>query len=142
MKSSEHFRLTAPCGIYCGACSVYKVKDDPSCKEKLAGFGWNGVPCPGCRSVEGDCQFIDGICATFTCTAEHQVDFCYECGDFPCAKLNPVVDEAASRPHNLKLFNLCCIQKHGLDKFVETEPQAKTRYFRGKFAIGQGPQLD
>lgn len=142
MKTSEHFRLTGPCGIYCGNCGAYKVKDDASFEESLSRFGWNGVPCPGCRPVEGKCQFIEGTCATYACAAEHQVDFCYECGEFPCDKVNPAADKAAILPHNLKLFNLCCIQKHGLDKMVEMEPQAKARYFRGKMAIGQGPRLD
>ncbi len=99
------------------------------------------LPCPGCRTVEGQCLAVDGTCETYACAAEHAVDFCFACKDFPCPKLNPAADRAEMLPHNTKVFNLCCIRHQVLDRFVERAPEIKQRYFRGQMAIGKGPQL-
>lgn len=100
------------------------------------------LPCPGCRTVRGKCPAIDGTCETYTCVVEHAVDFCFECGEFPCARLNPAADRAERLPHNIKVFSLCTIQNQGLARLVENYPEIKQRYFQGKMAIGRGPQLE
>ena len=51
-------------------------------------------------------------------------------------------DRADILPHNLKVFNLCFIQRHGLEEFLKKAPGIKRRYYRGKMAIGQGPKVD
>ncbi len=149
MKTTEDITLVAPCGTYCGHCGVYRVKDDPSLREVIAARmqtislqNWNGVPCPGCRQVGGNCQFTDGICATYACVTENGLDFCFECPEFPCAKLNPATDRADVLPHNIKLFNLCSIKEHGLTKWLEKASEIRQRYYNGKMAIGKGPQLE
>ena len=143
MKESGDFILTAPCGIYCGECEAHKAKDDPVLMERMKQvLKTEMLPCPGCRTVRGKCPAIDGTCETYTCAAEHAVDFCFECGEFPCARLNPAADRAERLPHNIKVFSLCTIQNQGLDKLVESYPEIKQRYFRGKMAIGRGPQLE
>jgi len=43
--------------------------------------------------------------------------------------------------NNTKVFNLCFIQRQGLEKFPEVGPEIKRRYYRGKMDIGKGPQL-
>lgn len=143
MKTADKKTLVAPCGIYCGDCGVYKVKDDPTLRELIPkSLNWNGVPCPGCRPIEGNCQYTDGICATYACVTEHNLDFCFECPEFPCTKLNPSADRANILPHNMKLFSLCCIKQQGLAKFIEKSPEVKQRYYGGKMVIGKGPQLE
>jgi len=142
MKETDRTRLVAPCGINCGTCAAYRVKDEKSLADTLnKHFRWNGVPCPGCREVKGKCQFIEGTCETFACVSSRGLTFCFECQEFPCSKLNPASDQAAILPHNLKVFNLCFIERQGLAKFLEREPEIKNRYYRGKMAIGKGPQL-
>ena len=145
MKSTKYFSLTAPCGIDCSTCQCYKAKDDPKLLAYLAAlpaFKNSSLPCKGCRSVEGKCPALGGICATYTCTLEHQVDFCFECPEFPCGKLNPSADKAEILPHNLKVFNLCYIKNHGLDKFTAKQPEIREKYFTGKMVIGNGPHID
>lgn len=143
MKTIGEYILVAPCGIYCGDCGAYKVKDDPSLGESINRVvNWNGVPCPGCRPVGGNCQFTNGLCETYACVTEHNVEFCFECPEFPCPKLNPSADMANIIPHNIKMYNLCYIRQQGLTRFLEKTPDIKQRYFRGKMAIGKGPQLD
>ena len=69
-------------------------------------------------------------------------DFCYECPEFPCGMLNPAADRAGDLPHNIKVFNLCCIKEKGLATWLQKAPQIKQKYFSGKMALGKGPQLD
>ncbi len=142
MKTTDQSALVAPCGINCGTCAAYRVKEEPSLGEVLGKhFKWTGSPCPGCREVRGNCQFIEGTCETYVCISERGFTFCFECQEFPCPKLNPASDLAQILPHNLKVFNLCTIKHQGLAKFLEREPEIKNRYYRGKMAIGKGPQL-
>lgn len=146
MKTTDDITLVAPCGTYCGDCGAYRVKDDPSLQEVIAErlqINWNGLPCPGCRPVGGNCQFIDGICATYACVTGRGLDFCFECPEFPCAKLNPAADRADVLPHNIKIFNLCCIKEQGLAKWLEKQPEIRQRYYHGKITVfGKGPQLE
>lgn len=144
MKTKDDIALVAPCGLYCGDCAVYKVKEDPGLREVLIGknVNWNGMTCPGCRTIEGKSQFINGVCATYACVSERGYDFCFECSDFPCGKLNPTADRAGDLPHNIKVFNLCFIKEQGLTKFQQTASEIKQRYFRGKMVLGKGPQIE
>jgi hypothetical protein len=143
MKTKDDITLVAPCGLHCGTCAVYKVKDDPSLREALVKkVNWNGIPCPGCRPIKGKSQFISETCSTYACVTERGHDFCYQCADFPCGKLNPAADRADVLPHNLKIFNLSFIKQHGVARFQEEEPGIKLRYYRGKTALGKGPQLE
>ncbi|MHB8158516.1 MAG: DUF3795 domain-containing protein [Desulfocucumaceae bacterium] len=144
MKTTEEIALVAPCGIYCGDCPPYMAKDNPKLKEYLIskGFKEENLPCSGCRSIKGKCPVISDTCETYACVAERKVDFCFQCADFPCGKLNPAADRADVLPHNLKIFNLCCIQQQGLDKWLEKAAEIKQRYYKGKMAVGKGPQLE
>lgn len=144
MDMKEGFALAAPCGIFCGECRVYKAKDDSALREGLIAAGIPGekVPCPGCRPGRGDCPVLNGPCATYECVTGRGLDFCFECGDFPCPRLNPAADRANALPHNIKVFNLCYIQRQGLAAWLEKAPEIQRKYFAGKMAIGSGPQLD
>lgn len=143
MKKKDDITMAAPCGLLCSDCGVYRVKDDPSLREILIAknLNWKGIPCPGCRTIKGKSQFISGTCATYACVTERGHDFCYECPEFPCDKLNPSADRAGDLPHNIKVFNLCCIKEQGLAKWLQNASVIKKRYFFGKMALGKGPQL-
>jgi len=143
MQTRADITLVSPCGGYCGDCPAYKVKDDPSLKDMLVKrVNWNGVPCEGCRPLKGRCQFVEGVCETYACISKRGHDFCFECTEFPCAKFNPAADKADVLPHNIKLFALCHIQRHGVDSWKKKAPAVKLTYFRGKMMIGKGPQLE
>ncbi len=143
METKEDITLVSPCGGYCGDCPAYKVKDDPSLKEMLLKrVNWNGVPCQGCRPLKGRCQFVEGTCETYACAERRGVNFCFECPDFPCVKFNPAADKADILPHNIKVFALTYIQRHGIEKWKEKTAEVKKRYFFGKMAIGKGPRVE
>lgn len=145
-KTEEMMAAAAPCGIDCSDCGLFKAKDDPALMEALAARGLKKeketLHCPGCRPSKGNCPVIEGVCPTYLCIEKRGFEFCYECPDFPCGKLNPAADRADVLPHNLKVFNLCFIQRHGLEEFLKKAPEIRRRYFRGKMVIGQGPQVE
>lgn len=147
MKATDEIILVAPCGAHCGDCWAYKLKDDPSSCENLIAMNtmniyWSGAPCPGCRPSGGNCQFINGVCETYTCIEKRGLVFCFECVEFPCDKLNPAAEMADILPHNIKIFNLCCIKQHGVAKWLRKAAEINAKYFHGKMRIGRGPQLD
>jgi len=141
---TKSLNIIGPCGIFCGICECYSCKDNSELLEYLVSRGINRekLPCAGCREIEGNCPAIGSTCETYTCAKERKVDFCYECSDFPCSKLNPAADRADVLPHNTKVFNLCCIRQQGVDKFLERASNIKKRYYTGKMVVGKGPQID
>jgi len=59
-------------------------------------------------------------------------DFCYECEDFPCEMLEPIVNFEIFAPHNSKVYNLVMIQKHGLDEWDKICNEKTTLYYQGR----------
>jgi hypothetical protein len=143
MTTKERLDLVAPCGIDCGICELHICKNDAQLLNAMIakGIPKEKLPCKGCRSIEGECPVIGGVCETYTCVKEKKVAFCFECAEFPCTKLHPSADRADMLPHNMKVFNLCTIKQKGLDGFVRNSPEIKKRYYKGKMSIGKGPQL-
>lgn len=138
----DYKRLTAPCGIDCFNCQLFKENaQSPERLElnkrvpQLA-----NVLCKGCR--DQNCPLLHAPCPTRQCAQEHTVDFCHECSLFPCNKLMPMADEAARYPHNIKVYNLCRIKAIGIEEWARNEAQIiRDRYFKGRFQIGAGPQI-
>lgn len=142
--STERLQMVAPCGIDCGICEMHVCKDNPQLLAYFISKGYpqDKVPCAGCRSISGHCPVIGSQCETYQCVKQQAVEFCFECQDFPCGKLNPAADRADLLPHNLKVFNLCTIRNKGLENFTETSSQFKQKYYKGKMAVGKGPQIE
>jgi Protein of unknown function (DUF3795) len=143
MPSPERLLLVAPCGIDCGICELNMCKDDPRLMAHLVSRGIPGekLPCAGCRSVRGNCPVIGSTCETYLCVGRKGVEFCHECSDFPCSKLEPAADRASVLPHNMKTFNLCTIKRRGVEGFVQESLLIKQKYYEGKMEIGKGPAL-
>lgn len=109
MQYDQMLREVAPCGLDCGRCldnpdsaiSRLAVRladelggfaalaerfsgmdpafaDYPAFDAVLARLGKGG--CSGCR--DGNCLLSS--CTVKDCVKQHGVDFCHECGDFPC----------------------------------------------------------
>jgi hypothetical protein len=134
--------LIAPCGIDCSICELYKENITDEFATAVAariGKPKEELPCLGCRPGGGHCTAISESCATFECVSGKKVDFCFECDEFPCSKLQPMAAGADRLPHNIKLYNLCRIKLIGIEKWAAEESvQTKQKYFAGKFVIGKG----
>jgi hypothetical protein len=97
-------RLAAVCGLFCPACVVFiSANENPEKLKALAGRAQRPVEeleCHGCRS-EKRCFFCHENCTMVKCTAEKEIDFCVECGEYPCAELKAF---QAQRPHRIELW--------------------------------------
>lgn len=143
MQHTERTTLVAPCGIDCGICELYTCRYNQQLYAHLLsrGIPKERIPCNGCRSIQGNCPVIPSTCDTYLCVKEKDVQFCYECNEFPCVRLHPSADRADVLPHNLKVYNLCTIRQKGIEKFIEGSSGTKQTYYKGKMKVGSGPLL-
>ena len=137
----DYKKLTAPCGRDCFNCFFYLASKDDQYRKMLAeklGFETDKVTCEGCRNIKGNCQILrnygfDGKCKIFKCVEKHQVEFCNDCNEFPCDLLHPLAHGADKFPHNLKVFNLCMINKMGLENWAKNKSKSSwDRYYNDK----------
>ena len=130
-------KLVAPCGLFCGACPVFKASGDSALAQKLAqtlGIPPEQVNCLGCRAEKGHIKIMgEPVCPTYQCCIEQRgLQFCYQCEDFPCLKLAPCADKAQTLPHNTKVYTLVLLQKMGVEKWLDRAQQSWRQYFRSK----------
>ena len=104
----------APCGIYCKRC------------PGVESFG-----CTGCRDRKGRILKFP-VCKTYDCVTGKGYDFCYECKDFPCEMLQPIVNFEIFRQHNSKVYNLVMIKKLGVKEWDKICEDKTTLYYQGK----------
>lgn len=133
--------LIAPCGIDCGHCELFEPNGNREAWERAAarrGVAPETMACAGCRA-QGGCILFQG-CETRACVTAKGFDFCSDCGNFPCRRLQPLADGAGFYPHNMKVYNLGRIKAVGPEAFYAEAPEIRRLYYRGKFKIGAGPQ--
>ena len=139
MTVDEERILITPCGLYCGQCPLYRARTDETLRQRIA--EGQGIPveevlvCDGCRPLQGLVPVLglEAVCETYTCAVnDKKVEFCYQCADFPCLKLAPCADRAEEIPHNAKIYNLLCLQKSGIETWLERYADLMRQYRRGK----------
>jgi hypothetical protein len=91
------------CGI-CIAYFGYRLDGDKRAK-----------PCIGCRPSKKNCAFIMKRCKYLP---KKEVEFCYECKDFPCGNLRKLDTRYRTRFKMSMIENLEFIKKNGIDKFL------------------------
>jgi len=96
--------FASPCGLYCRECKA--VKD--------------GL-CKGCRSSQGLCLKYRKVCGIYMCAKEKDIEFCFECTDFPCIKFK----EFFKTPiwYNEVTGNLRRMKEVGVDKWVAEQEE-------------------
>jgi hypothetical protein len=140
----------APCGLSCEKCFAYVEGDirrySLKLKEKLGDFApyaqryetllgdpifklypdfkrmldyFASENCRGCRNEQ--CRLFKD-CGVRACHQEKQVDFCYQCDEFPCDNTN--FDERLYRVW--KILNES-IKKNGIESFYQ-KSQERPRY--------------
>ncbi len=128
MEYDEILKILAPCGLNCAKCIAFVggdikkhskelkrllgsfdgyaerfsnfipvFKKYPSFKELLDYFA--RAECKGCR--QGDCKYPN--CGVAKCYKDRNVDFCFQCNEFPCDKSNfdPNLKERWIKMNNL-----------------------------------------
>lgn len=134
---TDYFRLTAPCGKDCFNCPAYTGKENEENRNtflKRLNLDPEKFACPGCRDNKGECPTLALVvghsdCKIYKCVSKQGVDFCYNCSSFPCDYLQPVADRGERIPHAMKIFNLCMIQRHGLDEWASKHAKRQFQRF-------------
>jgi len=105
--------LIAPCGMNCNICSGYLA-----CKSDVKSAGIRMPYCAGCRPRDKKCAFLKKRCSLLL---ESKLEYCYECGDFPCSNLQKL-DTRYRRDFRMSMIeNLLFIRSNGIDAFLEAE---------------------
>jgi len=110
--------LAAPCGIYCGACRQYLLWKKDLLKERGYKMG-----CKGCRIRNKNCAFIRRDCPALK---KKELDYCYECEQFPCQKLQKI-DSLYQERYSVNLVeNLKRIEEIGVEKWFQEQKELYT----------------
>ena len=135
----DYKEMTSPCGLDCFNCPAYLANEDQEMRamvSKLFGISIQGASCKGCRNQGGKILDMPEPCNVYRCITKKDIDFCFDCSDFPCDHLHPYADRAAQVPHNTKVFNSCLIKKMGLESWAKDKAKSvRNTYYNGKFKL-------
>ncbi len=105
--------LIGPCGMNCAICSRYlSSKNKIDYKEVKIPY------CSGCR-VKNKCAF-QKKCNLLN---ENKINFCFECNDFPCERLQKLDDRYRANYKMSMINNLKFIKQNGISKFLKIEKE-------------------
>ncbi|MHA2034903.1 MAG: DUF3795 domain-containing protein [Promethearchaeota archaeon] len=110
--------LAAPCGIYCGACRQYLLLK----KDLLEARGYK-VGCKGCRIRNKNCAFIRRDCSALK---KKELDYCYECDQFPCQNLQKIDSQYRERWSVNMIENLKRIKDIGVEQWLQEQKKLYT----------------
>lgn len=147
----DYFQMTAPCGLDCFNCHFYLAHEDQEAMKVVEKLSEKlNIPveimlCKGCRSHSGKIPLQQHIfgeahrCAAYECSQKSKnLDFCGDCDEFPCDHLHPYADKANVLPHNTKVFNLCLINKMGLEQWAKTKAaDVRKDYFNKPWSLAK-----
>lgn len=133
--------LLAPCGLWCGVCSIYIAHRDNNTKfkEKLLpvyrGFAKDvdDIACTGCLS-DGTVFPVCRVCAIKKCCKEKNIEGCHQCDEFPCKYIDNFPIPVGKK---VILRAIPFWREHGTEKYVEEEtkryhcPECGNPLFRG-----------
>ncbi|MDR2892662.1 MAG: DUF3795 domain-containing protein [Deltaproteobacteria bacterium] len=152
IKREETLSRLSPCGLFCGKCFAFKGGDISELSAKLSAALGNFEPyaarfvtvldeplfadypafkalldyfaqakCGGCRK-EGKCALLK-TCKVVNCVRDKQVDFCFQCPNFPCNDTG--FDENLNKR---SIENNRKIQEMGVEAYYEEMNKKKSRY--------------
>ena len=122
----ENNGLAAFCGLYCGACSLYRAweDNDEAAQNKLMERYQTDKPedaqCRGCKSDK-----VNRICQRCTfrdCATGKGIEHCGQCESFPCSELQTFeADDAAH--HTGIIDKLHVLKEQGSDKWIVAQEE-------------------
>lgn len=114
-----HASLIASCGIYCGACGVYRqvhTDDGEYRADVAASLRYGG--CRGCGSETHsdwcrECEFR-------SCSSRRGATHCGQCDAFPCERLAAFANDGV--PHHVGvLTSLRCLSQVGEETWLKEQ---------------------
>lgn len=131
MKKNEKLHLAAPCGLYCGACTLYVAQRRSDSKRliqlaqnitirKDRSITLNDLDCKGCLSNR--VSFFCRECNLRSCVYAKDLTHCAQCTEFPCQQIIDFNDDG--RPHHGEvLTNIRRQKKIGLDTWISEQKE-------------------
>ena len=115
------FRFDAYCGLFCGSCEMLHANKNNKLKElnKERNQLIEDIRCFGCKSdtVAKHCR----TCEIKLCNQEKNIEFCYQCSEYPCIHLTKF-KETPVYPYHCEVFdNLKSIEENGLNQWLEEQ---------------------
>ena len=104
-KSKLTSRLIAPCGMNCGLCMAYLRKKNH---------------CHGCNDIQKNAAKTRFRCRLRICK-KRKGKYCYQCDDFPCARLKHLDKRYRTRYGMSEIDNLMYIKKCGIQTLLARE---------------------
>lgn len=146
----NYSQMTAPCGLDCFNCTFYLANEKADAMKQVEQWSKElDIPlevmnCRGCRNHDGQIpvqKYLFGekhCCAAYECSKREGIQFCGECEHFPCDYLHPYADKASTLPHNIKVFNLCLINKMGVEQWAkEKAAEVRNKYFTKPWTLAE-----
>lgn len=105
--------MIAYCGLDCSECEAYLATQANS-DEQLAAvaakwskmFGESMAPahiiCDGCRAIARRSFYCENLCEIRKCCIGKQHEYCIECADFSCDKVEVIVGHNPQARENLE----------------------------------------
>ena len=100
--------LIAPCGMNCNVCRGVL---DKSGKAKQ---------CIGCKPRGNGCTYYGGLCSKLK---NSEIEFCYECDDFPCEKLKRLDKRYRTRYDYCFIDALEFIRDNGMEAHLSRDSE-------------------
>jgi len=122
--------LVGRCGLYCGACIIYRAyKDSAELRQRIAereGFKPEDIHCEGCQKAlsegwDAENQPLGKNCKTVQCLETKGLRFCSECDSYPkCDRFLEIAESCQKQDENL-IENLKKIQSGQVEEWLEEE---------------------
>ncbi len=133
--------LLAPCGLYCGVCSIYIAHRENNLKfkklllpiYKAFAKSEEDIACTGCLS-DGIVFPVCRRCPIKTCSQDKGIEGCHQCDDFPCKFIENFPIQVGKK---VVLRAIPTWREIGTEKWVESEekryhcPDCGNPLFRG-----------
>jgi len=123
-------QLAAVCGLYCGACRIYRAWQDnnqelleeirQNMSSRGTTYNLEDLRCDGCLGV-GNLTPYCRECPIRLCPDNRPgITRCSDCPDFPCSRITDFNNDGM-RHHAEVLANLRRLQEIGLEAWLEQE---------------------
>ncbi|WP_430883307.1 DUF3795 domain-containing protein [Fusibacter sp. JL216-2] len=101
-------KMVAPCGMNCTYCYVHHKRKNPCC---------------GCRMSDENKPSSCRKCKIKKCINEKELNYCYECSEYPCKVLKRLDKSYQMRYHESLIGKMSMIESSGLDYYLEKEKE-------------------
>jgi hypothetical protein len=108
MSTTLQNHQIAPCGMNCALCSAFQ-RDKNTCHGCRIKTGYKAQYCTNC--IIANCDKLD----------DTELNFCYNCKDFPCKRLKQLNTRYVTKYNMSMIDNLTNINEYGLDQFILME---------------------